>query len=156
MNQSVVETRREPIIGLTGAYFLLCALVVGIGAILYVLMSGVDCFGLGHGCNIQSPDQRTNELVMGIGGLVVAAIFAVATFGLFRRKTWARGLTLILLGVMLLLLVFFVGATTINGLGYREGLNFAVLVPSLIWIGMNGFAFYRFMTDENLRQVLST
>lgn len=151
MDQFLSGVSRASIIRWTAIYLVIDVVVNACGGLVLGiaggLAAGVGAVTAASGINNAEVTAATNQLA-GIGGLsivlalfyiVSVPIFAVAAFGLWRRKSWARMGAVIALGFSILLSLL----TLNNGLG------------GIVWILISGFGIYLFWTDEGIKQELS-
>ena len=143
MEQFLSGVSRASIIRWTAIYLMIDAVVNACGGLVLGiaggLAAGVGAMTAASGINDAEVTAATTQLA-GIGGLSIVLalfyiisvpIFAVAAFGLWRRKSWARIGAVVALGFSILLSVL----TLNNGIG------------GIIWILISGFGVYLFWTD---------
>jgi hypothetical protein len=150
MNQFLSGVDRAQIVRWTAIYLLIYAIINACGGLLLGIAGGLAAgAGAITGATLPGTDAgaASTQLVgIGVFGVILAIlwlisvpVFAVAAFGLFRRKSWARMGAVIALGFSILLSVLNLG----NG------------ITGIIWIIISAFAIYLFWSDEGIKQVLS-
>ncbi len=150
MDQFLSGVSRASIIRWTAVYLIIYAVVNACGGLVLGiaggLAAGVGAVTAASGINDAEVTAASTQLA-GIGGLslvlalfyiISVPIFAVAAFGLWRRKSWARMGAVIALGFSILLSVL----TLNNGIG------------GIVWILISGFGVYLFWQDAGIRQEL--
>ncbi len=151
MDQFLSGVSRASIVRWTAIYLVIDMVVNACGGLVLGiaggLAAGASAITAASGVNNADVAAASSQLA-GIGGLSIALalfyiisvpIFAVAAFGLWRRKSWARMGAVVALGFSILLSVL----TLNNGIG------------GIIWILISGFGVYLFWTDEGIKQELS-
>lgn len=151
MNEWLSRVDRAQIIRATAIYLIIYAVVNACGGLVFGLVGGLAA-GVGVVTNASGLSGSEGAAVASslatIGGLsillgllylVSVPVFAVAAWGLYRRKAWARMGAVIALGFSILLSV----VTLNNGIG------------GIIWILISGFGIYLFWSDEGIKRELS-
>ncbi len=151
MEQFLSGVSRASIIRWTAIYLVIDVVVNACGGLVFGIAGAVaaGASAMTAASGIDNPDvaAATTQLA-GIGGLSIVLallyiisvpIFAVAAFGLWRRKSWARMGAVIALGFSILL----------SALSLNNGLG------GIIWILISGFGVYLFWTDAGIKQELS-
>ena len=145
LNEWLSGVDRSSIIRWTAIYLVVYAVVNACGGLVLGLVGGLAA---GASVIVSQSSGTDAATVATVGGLSIflailylisVPIFAVAAFGLFRRKTWARMAAVIALGVSVLLSVVNLG----NGIG------------GIIWILISALGIYLFWSDEGIKQELS-
>ncbi len=146
---------RSSIIQGVAIYLLIAAFFGLCGGIL--ALTGGAVAGLGGLAGMaNSPFDETGELaaasgelvaasglliVLGGVNLVMAPVQAVAAFGLFRRNSWARMLTVIIAGA----------SAVLSALSFLTGGG----ITQIIWVALGAFVAYFFYTDGEINRELS-
>lgn len=150
MNEWLSGVDRAQIIRWTAIYLLAYAVINICGGIAFGILGGLtagvsvltNASGLGGEAAEASSALGALgglSILLGLLYLVSVPVFAVAAYGLFRRKAWARMGAVIALGFSILLSIL----TLNNGIG------------GIIWILISGFGIYLFWSDEGIRRELS-
>ncbi len=150
-NQFLSRLNRSQIIRWTAIYLLIDAIINGCGGLLLALAGGLAAgvgaitaeSGLTGTEGAAAASQLTGigatAIILAVLWLISVPIFAVASFGLFRRKSWARMAAVIALAISAVLSLLSLG---------NSGLNIIGLVISV-------FGVYLFWTDAGIKQELS-
>lgn len=138
------------------AIYLLIAAFFGLCGGIFALAGGAFA-GLGGLATIaNSPFDESGELaaagaelaaasgiliVVGVLNVIMAPVQAVAAYGLFQRKSWARMLTVIIAGV----------SAAVSAISFLGGGG----IGNIIWLALGAFVAYFFYTDGEINRELS-
>lgn len=152
MQQFLEGMDRARIIRWTAIYMVIYAIVNACGGLVLGiaggLAAGVGALSAATTAGVSSDAAQASSQLVAVGGLsaglailflISVPVFAVAAFGLWRRKAWARMGTVVALGFSIVLSVL----TLNNGIG------------GIVWILISAFGIYLFWSDEGIKQELS-
>jgi len=151
MEQWLSGLNRASLIRWTAIYLVIYAVVNACGGILLGiaggLAAGVGAIAGASGELAGTDAADASAALVGIGGISVVLaillvisvpIFAVAAWGLFQRKAWARMGAVVALGFSILL----------SALNLNNGIG------GIIWILISAFGIYLFWTDAGIKREL--
>lgn len=153
MNRFLEGVDRASMVKWTAVYLAVYAVLNVCGGLVFGVLgglaAGVGAFGAatssmdgsGELANASTALTALGGLSALLGALYIFSVpfFAIAAYGLWKRKSWARMATVIVLGVSILF-----SLVTLNS-GFTN----------LIWILVSGAGIYFYLTDEGLKRELS-